>query len=431
MTDSRQLNILQIICHDLGRELACYGDESIVSPNIDALARSGVRFTRHFAASTPCSPARACQMTGRYAHSNGLIGLVNHGWDMPPRERTIVDYLTDAGYETYHFGLQHERRDPHANRYLHEHSGNSRVDQCGAQLLDFLNSPAARTGPWYANMGTFEVHLSFDQPEYIFADPADVNVPPYLPDNADVRRELARFHGAIRFLDDWVGKVARSLEAAGLARRTILIFTTDHGAAFPRAKSTLYDAGIGTALIMRFPEHLGIAPGACDKLVSNIDVLPSLLDMLGLQTDTDVQGRSFRPALTGGHYVDRTEVFSEKNFHDCYDPTRCIRTDRHKYIRSFAPDSVPAFTMPRDIRESIASNTLRPDAGAPRAAQELYDLQADPFESVNLAADEAHQTILADLAGRLDAWMQQTGDFLPGPMPDPPPEQPLDPFEGR
>ena len=426
MNDNEPLNVLQVICHDLGRELCCYGDESIVSPNIDALAGRGVRFSRHFGASTPCSPARACQMTGRYAHSNSLIGLVNRGWDMPAAERTIVDYLNEADYETYHFGMQHERKDPQANRYRHEHGGPSRAHECGPKLLEFLDSPAAQAGPWYANIGTSEVHLPFDQPQYTPADPAAVNVPPYLPDNPDVRLELSRFHGAIRFLDEWVGRIVESLESSGLAERTVVVFTTDHGAAFPRAKSTLYDVGIGTALIVRFPERLGVRGGVCDKLVSNIDVLPSLLEMLGLAAETDVQGRSFWPALTGGHYEDRTEIFAEKNFHDCYDPIRCIRTDRHKYIRNFEPQRVPAFTLPADIRDSIASNDLRPDAADPRAAEELYDLTADPFESANLAGEAARETVRADLAARLAAWMARTGDFLPGPMPPAPQEQPVD-----
>ncbi|MHC4983841.1 MAG: sulfatase-like hydrolase/transferase, partial [Planctomycetota bacterium] len=105
MKNRNRINILQFICHDLGRELNCYGNESIVSPNIDALAERGVLFSQHYAAATPCSPARVCQMTGMYGHSAGLLGLVNHGWDTPVQRKTIIDYLNAAGYETYHFGI--------------------------------------------------------------------------------------------------------------------------------------------------------------------------------------------------------------------------------------------------------------------------------------------------------------------------------------
>jgi len=428
MANAHRVNILQFICHDLGRELGCYGNASIRSPHIDALAAEGVRFAHHYGASTPCSPARGCQMTGRYAHCNELIGLVNHGWDTPARERTIVDYLNDAGYSTYHFGFQHERRDPADNRYTHEHNGPGGCHQAGAELIDFLASDAAKDGPWYANIGTGEVHLPFDRDIYTFADPAEVDVPPYLPDNADVRLELARFHGAVRFMDDWIGKIVEALAAAELTERTVVIFTTAHGAAFPRAKSTLYDAGIGTALIVRFPAKMGVAAGVCEQLISNIDVTPTLLEMIGREVPEAVEGRSFWPLLTGGDDAGRTEIFSEKNFHDCYDPTRCVRTQRYKYIRSFEPERVPRFTMPADIRRSIASNTLRPDAGDPRPAEELYDLHADPDENVNLAADPAHKAVRDELADKLETWMRDTGDFLPGPMPTPPPTQPLESF---
>jgi len=428
MTAKKRINILQFICHDLGRELGCYGNEAIASPNIDALAARGVLFRQHYAAATPCSPARVCQMTGMYCHSAGLMGLTNRGWDTPVERQTIIDYLNAAGYETYHFGLQHERKDGSANRYKHELGGPASVQEATSRLMEFLSSDAAKAGPWYANIGTGEVHLPFDRAHYTFADPEKVKVPPYLPDNADVRLELARFHGAIRFMDDWIGRLVEALQRTGLAENTLLIFTTDHGAAFPRAKSTLYDPGIGTALVMLPPESMGIGPRVCDELISNIDVTPTLLEMIGEEIPAAVQGRSFWPLLAGEKYERRGEIFSEKNFHDCYDPMRCVRTERYKYIRSFEHDKVRNMAMPQDIRRSIASNELRADALAPRPPEELYDLQTDPAEENNLAGEAALKNVRDDLAGRLERWMRETNDFLPGPMPTPPPEQPLDPF---
>lgn len=414
-------NILQFICHDLGRELRCYGNESIKSPRLDALAEEGVLFSNHFCASTPCSPSRGCIMTGRYAHCNQLIGLVNRGWDTPEGEETIVDYLNGAGYETWHFGFQHERKDPAKNRYGHEHGGPAAVELAGAKLIEWLESPDARKGPWYANIGTAEVHLPFDREKYTFADTADVNVPPFLPDNPDVRLELARFHGAVRYMDDWVGRILDALDRSGLAEKTLFIFTTDHGAAFPRAKSTLYDPGIGTALIMRFPAEAAVGPGSRDELLSNIDLVPTLLEIIGAPIPDEVQGRSFWPLLTGAEYEPRKEVFSEKSFHDVYDPMRSIRTRRFKYIRSF--EEVKNLPLPTDIARSIASNELRPDAHDPRPPEELYDLQQDPAEERNLAEDPAHKLVKDELAGRLEEWMKSTGDFLPGPQPEAPVEQ--------
>jgi len=416
-------NILHFICHDLGQELHCYGNPTVESPRLDALAAEGVRFSRFFAASTPCSPSRGCIMTGRYAHSTGLIGLVNRGWDLPDREKTLVDHLNEAGYETWHFGLQHERKDPARNRYAHEIGAGRPVwiEAAGADVIRFLGSADARRGPWYLNIGTFEVHLKFNRPLYVAADPAKVHVPSYLPDDPDVRLELARFHGAIRFMDLWIGHLLDALDRTGLREDTAFLFTTDHGAAFPRAKSTLYDSGIGTALIGRFPERLGVRPGTCGALLSNIDLAPTLLEMVGAPVPPEVQGRSFWPLLAGRPCEPRAEVYSEKSFHDRYDPMRCIRTDRYKYIRSF--ENVPNLPLPKDILDSIASRPLRPDALQPRPPEELYHLEADPGEEHNRAADPALRAVRDRLASRLEAWMRDTGDFLPGPMPPPPPEQ--------
>lgn len=412
-------NILYMVCHDLGAQLPIYGDTTIPSPHLDRLSAEGVTFLNHFAASTPCSPSRGCIMTGRYAHCNRLIGLVNRGWDMPDEEQTIVDHLNRAGFHTYHFGLQHERKGTERNRFQHEWTASRRSDQVADQVIYFLRSEAARAQPFYVNVGVSEVHLPFDRPEYIPDDPEAVYVPPYLPDTPDVRLELARFHGAVRFMDQAVGRILSALKETGLAENTVVIFTTDHGFAFPRAKSTLYDPGIRTTLILRCPEGM-VRNGRYTELISNIDLTPTLLEMVGVEVPDSIQGRSFYGLLTEGPYEKRREVFSEKNFHDCYDPIRCIRTDQYKYIRSF--EQRTNLPLPADIERSIASNTLRPDAHDLRPIEELYDLQVDPWEENNLISDPAYAAVWDDLRTRLQRWMEETDDpILKGnPLPHPP-----------
>jgi arylsulfatase A-like enzyme len=123
-----------------------------------------------------------------------------------------------------------------------------------------------------------------------------------------------------------------------------------------------------------------------------------------------VQGRSFAALFEGGPYVPREEVFLEKNFHDHFDPVRGLRTERFKYIRSFTDQ--PKIPLPKDIRHSIASKTLRPDANQPRAREELYDLAADPHEETNRIDDVALADVRATLSARVDAWMKETEDPL-------------------
>lgn len=415
---AKRPNILHIIPHDLGRRLGCYGHDDVASPNLDRLAGESVRFQNCFTASPPCSPARGCLMTGRYAHCNGEVGLVNRGFDLPEGERTIVDHLSDAGYFTANIGLQHERSDPRQNHYQYDDHESNDCEVVAEKVAAFLSDRGGAPGrPFYLNAGFFEVHLPFDRPEYEADDPARVIVPPYLPDNRWVREELGRFHGSIRFMDQAVGRILGSLAGAGLDDDTLVMFTTDHGMAFPRAKSTLYDPGIEIALIMRPPG--GIGGRVARQLISSVDIAPTLLEVAGVSPPAGIQGRSFLPLLEGESWEPHEAVFSEKNYHDTYDPVRCVRTERYKYIRSF--ELRPNLILPADIRRSRASNEMWPWADEPRPAEELYDLSADPWEMENLADRAEYADVCSELRDRLARWMEETEDpLLSGPIPAPP-----------
>ena len=415
-----QPNILHIICHDLGRHLHCYGRPDVSSPHLDQLAAEGIRFGNCFSASPPCSPARGCIMTGRYAHSNGQIGLAHRGFELPEREQTIADCLNAAGYLTANIGLQHERVDPVKNRYqTDDHESNHcevAAQKAAAFLAERRGTPAP---PFYLNVGFSEVHLPFTRPEYIADHPDRVSIPPWLPDNQGVREELARFNGAIRFMDEAVGLILRALDRAGLDQSTLVMFTTDHGMAFPRAKGMLYDPGIGTALVMRLPRGEGGRGLVRPHLLSSVDIAPTLLEAAGIPPPERIQGRSFLGLLTGDDYEPRDRVFAEKNYHDCYDPIRGIRTDRYKYLRNF--ETRPKIILASDMKRSSASDVMWPWAKEARDAEELYDLHADPGEMRNLAGRPEWETLRAGLAQQLHQWMVQTCDpLLSGPMAAPP-----------
>jgi arylsulfatase A-like enzyme len=419
---SYRRNLLHIICHDLGRHLHCYGRPDVGSPNLDALAAEGVRFEHCYTASPPCSPARSCIMTGRYAHSSGQIGLAHRGFGLPESQRTLVDYLNDAGYLTANIGLQHERVDPMANRYQfddHETANCEVVAEKAARF--FANHRGQQGAPFYFNLGFSEVHLPFTRPEYRPDDrtpricacanaPSSVCVPGWLPDNQGVREELARFNGCIRFMDEAVGRILQALEESRLDRNTLVLFTTDHGMAFPRAKGTLYDPGIGTALILRRPKEEGRDRRAVSDLISSIDIAPTLLEAAGVAAPAEMQGRSFLRLLTGEAYEPRECVFSEKNFHDCYDPVRAVRTGRYKYLRSF--ERRRNIVLASDLQRSSASAEMWPWARRARPAEELYDLEADPWEMHNLAGRPEVAAVRAGLAQRVVQWMTDTDDPL-------------------
>ncbi len=413
-------NIVLVVCHDLGRHLPCYGVRGLRTPNIDRLAAQGAVFDRYFATAPLCSPSRGSILTGCYPHTNGLMGLVNRGWDMPDRTPTLPQLLREAGYVSYLFGFHHEKKDP--RRMGYDHVPPARMPTHAGAVLpgmaEFLHGAreATRGNPFLAVAGLLEAHRPFKNVRYTPADPAAVDVPGFLPDHPGVREDLADLAGLVEAVDRHLGTVLDALADTGLDRRTLVILTTDHGVAFPRAKSTLYDAGIGTALVARWPGV--IPPGSrVDALLSNVDLLPTLLSAAGRETPAHVQGHSFLTLLRGEGGGGDEAVFAEQTYHDAYDPKRAVRTGRWKYIRNFEPG--PALLLPADIAPSPSAAAVADVATCPRPAEELYDLATDPFERCNLAGKPEHSADLAAMRGRLARWMEETGDpLLRGAIPD-------------
>jgi len=174
-------------------------------------------------------------------------------------------------------------------------------------------------------------------------------VPAYLPDNEWTRDDLAAFQGSIRVADEAVGRILASLERHGLAEDTWFIFTTDHRPGFPGAKSSLFDPGLQVALIQRYPRAWDVAPGAEERLFSHVDLVPTVLERLGLPVPANVEGVSQASAITDRSVAAaRTALFAEKTFHNHYDPMRCVRTATHKLIVSW--EERPWIMLPQTSR---------------------------------------------------------------------------------
>jgi N-sulfoglucosamine sulfohydrolase len=411
-------NIVQITCHDLGRHLGCYGVRSVHTPTLDRLAAEGVRFAGGFCTSPGCSPSRAALATGRYPHANGVLGLAHShfGWQLSPDERHIAGLLAEGGYRTVLFGLQHVTYQPERLGF-HDLQGERPADGVAENIERFL-AGRSDSQPFYFEVNFFEPHRPFDFGGVAPDQQAGVQIPSYLPDNEAARQELAGLQGAIRKVDGAVTRILAALEQSGLADDTLVLFTTDHGIAFPRAKTTLYDGGIETALLMRWPAA-GVAGGrGYEELISNVDVLPTLLEVAGIPVPENVQGRSFLPLLQGREYTPRAAVFAEKTYHELYDPQRCVRTARYKLIHHFEVASRAYAST--DIANAPTYKTMVSELAAERSMLELYDLQADPAEQRNRAQDPSHATTLGELGRRLREWMRETDDpLLRGPIASP------------
>jgi N-sulfoglucosamine sulfohydrolase len=430
-------NVCLIHCHDLGRYLGCYGVD-VETPRIDALAAEGALFENHFTTAPQCSPSRGSLLTGRHPHENGLMGLAHGGWELSEDERVLPEYLSAAGYDAHLFGLQHVTEHPDRLGYDEIHSDGvlspdvspaihevDRAREVSEAFADCVES-GGLDDPFFASIGFFELHrIEDDDGVYVFeddryepADPEEVEPFPYLPDASGVRRDLAAMHGMVRAIDDGVGTVLDALSEAGLDEETLVIFTTEHGLAMPRAKGTLYDPGIEGALLMRHPEW--IEGGTRRReLLSNVDVLPTLLDLLGEEVPERVSGRSFLPLLRGDgeEYTARDRLFAGMTWHDTYNPTRAIRTQRFKYVRSFWHLSEVYLT--NDVGHSPAGDEVRTEFDRPvRPYEELYDLEADPHERESVAGETDYREVLADLREELHGWMEETDDpLLEGPVP--------------
>jgi len=409
-------NIVVITCHDAGRHFGCYGVETVHTPAVDALANDGHTFTDYFTTSPVCSPSRGAMLTGRYPQSNGLIGLTHSPWDWSfnEGEQHLSHVLRDAGYYTGLFGLQHEDADTgklgFADTFAQRNDTGSRATalDVAESFSTFCKSDAAANSPFYAQIGFFETHRPHDFGDVEPDASKGVFIPPYLVDEHRSRREMAVQQGACRRVDDAVAIISEALDDAGLADNTIFVFTVDHGIEFPRAKWLCYDAGIEVALIVRWPDG-GISGGASrDRLLSNVDLFPTLLDLIDAPIPENVEGLSFADYLQdASSSPKRDAVFSIFQSKDI----RSVRTERHKLIRNFSPRRL--LQVPYNMTESPAPREKCP-------VVQLFDLEKDPLECNNLAEDPKYADIRKDLSDKLWDWMESVEDpSLKGPMPSP------------
>ena len=413
-----QPNVLIFISRDTGRHISPYGVDTVCTPNFERLAGESVRFSNAFSCSPQCSPARAALFSGMTPHSVGVMGNVGreHGWRFPDSQRHAARIFGEAGYQSWLVGMLHETYLPETLGFGQMDVG-CRLPDAGARLSEWLGT-RDKGRPFYCQVGCRETHRPWDRDGASPDESRGVFIPPYLNDGPETRADFAQFQGSVKRLDDGLGDVLGALEEAGVADDTIVIVTTDHGIAVPRAKCTLYDAGTGVFLFVRWPGG-GWGGGVVrDDLVSHVDVLPTVLKACGLPIEEQMQGQSFLGLLGVAPCASRRRVFTEKTFFQIYDPMRAVRTERHKYIHNFELCRWSEVGL-----DCVRSGTVRElgdryYGGHP--AEELYDLAADPHEMTNLAEDPGMAEIKRELQRALGAWMRETGDpLLNGPVRSP------------
>lgn len=427
-------NFLFIVSEDNGPDLGCYGNQFVTTPHLDQLAANGVRFDRAWVPQAGCSQSRAALLTGLYPHQNGQIGLATWKFRLY-REDTpnMIRSLKEGGYRTGLLGKLHVNPKEAFPFDFHE-IRKSNFDRKNQQnyideAAKFIDS--CGDIPFFLSVNFPDAHRPFlrkagGRPA-VRVDPELISGPAYYGvDTPELRKDTADYYTCMNRLDELVGELLQTLKETGHEQDTVVVYLGDHGADLLRGKRTCLEGGMRVPLIVRFPG--GNRGQTENRMVSTLDLLPTVLELARCPAITDLPGRSLVPLLDGSGVSSwRTYLFGEYNLHSAhnYFPQRCVRGERYKLIENLQPKTENpgySFTIRRfypglqaDIDSGPASIRRAYETMRRPPRWELYDLQADPHEFANLAESPEHQEQLNRLQRELSRWRTETAD----PMRDP------------
>ena len=435
-------NILMLLAEDLSSRIGAFGDPIAVTPNLDTLAEEGARFTRVFSVASTCGPSRAALLTGMHAVSiasqhmrtssrpGGAYKAVP-----PPHVKAFPEILRANGYYTFTDGkLDYQFSDVFAGSgpftiWDEEGVADWSGREEGQPFFGLVNFMVTHESGAFPPLGNWPHSLIGFAMQWVHAfgdydvgegpvTPTEIVVPPYYADLPVVREDLARLYNNVYQLDQQIGKWLARLEREGLVENTIVIFLSDHGDGLPRAKRSLFDAGTRVPMIIRWPEQHrppGRTAGSRDsRLVSFVDLAPTILSLAGIRSAMPTQGIDF---LSGDSRRERI-FLTQDRVDEVDDRQRAIRGDRFKYVRSDNPewtvghrnsfrDNLP---MMRVLRARFEAGSLDPRQASlfePIGREQLYDVEADPHELTNLAASPAHREVKEKLSAELSAWLER------------------------
>jgi arylsulfatase A-like enzyme len=347
-----------------------------------------------------------------------MLGLAHRGFALKDPTQHLAHTLRNAGYTTVLAGFQHVATDDLPLL------GYDRIRDASVPAEDeaarFLSTRPSK--PFFLDVGFGETHRvggGLFTENSALSGPRHIRPPAFLPDVAAVRQDFANFAFAAERLDCKIGRVIDALEQFGYADTTLVIYTTDHGVAFPKAKCNLTAHGTAVALLMRLAGRVP-AGTISDALVSHVDLYPTLCDLADTPCPPWLQGNSLLPLIEGKPNNVRDAICSEVTYHAAYEPMRSVRTERWNYIRRFGDrDKIVLPNCDDGLTKSFLLSQGWADCRVER--EELYDVVFDPAESANVAFNPACADVLGDMRFRLKQWMVQTDDpLLSGPVELPP-----------
>jgi len=438
-TDEKRaaLNLLIVTADDLNCDSCGWMGSTLgATPNLDEFAKSAYGFAQAHSAAPICQPSREAIMTGRVPHRSGAFGFDPVNKDVP----TLWELLKASGYFTAGIHKLMHMAPPEKFNWDWRSNGGKNDRETGRNPAHYFDEVshaielATKTNqPFFINANINDPHRPFygtEQDknldgvaiEHEFKE-SEVILPGFLDEIPDVRKEVTRYFNSVRRFDQSFGNVMRALQTSGQADRTIVVFCSDHGMSFPFSKTTIYKNGTWTPLLIRAP---GASVVSVDRrhMVSNIDVMPTVLELLNIKPPEGMDGRSLTSILKGGKQENRDHVFTHMTStvrHD-YFPSRCIRTATSSYIfntwsdgrRKFRNESMSGLTFKamQDAAQSNATVAGRVEMFLHRRPQEFYDLARDPHERKNEIDNPDYHQEIGRLKELLHQQMKATNDPL-------------------
>ncbi len=415
-------NVLWLTCEDISPNLGCYGDDYAITPNLDRLAKEGVRYTQAVGICGVCAVNRSCLITGMYSSTIGSQDMRSR-IRLPDSILTYSQSLREAGYyctnnvkTDYNFPTPREAWDECSRQ---AHWRNRKPGQPFFAVFNYTGTHESQI--WEANHGRHAATLSEDE----LHDPDKAPVPPFHPDTPEVRRDWANYHDNITALDHWIADRLKELAEADVAKDTIVFYYSDHGVGLPMCKKWVWDWGLRVPLIIRFPErHRRLAPSepgtVTDRLVSFVDFPPTLLSLVGVDIPEHMQGKAF---LGEQIQPPRRYAFAIRDrMAEWHETIRVVRDKQYQYHRNFMPHlswapfcsytlKMPTAQVWTRLHEQDKLTPIQDRYFQPKPTEELYDLEADPHMIHNLADDPNRADVLRRMRQELHDWQLRTRDL--------------------
>ena len=421
-TKTQRPNFILIIGDDISwNDLGCYGHPTIRTPNVDRMATEGIRFTNVFLTVSSCSPSRCSIITGRYPHNTGAAELHT---PLPEDQIPFPLLLKQAGYYTAAAGKWHMGQS--AKRAFDTVIEDRKLNGLGGedQWVPVLKE-RPKDKPFFMWFASYDAHRKWEADDFgVPHNPKDAIVPPYLADTDETRKDLASYYNEIARLDFFVGEVEKELARQGVLENTMIIFMADNGRPFPRCKTRVYDSGMKTPFVIKWPAGIKKKGSVCKSLISAIDIAPTILELAGIQPVSSIQGRSFTKLLREPSAKFRNYVFAEHNWHDFEAHERMVRSEKYLYVINNRPqfpncgpvDSIksPSHKALKKWRDKGKLTEVQKDIFlAPRPREELFDCTKDPIQTRNLVNNPEYRDVLEEMRKVMLRWQEETGDSVP------------------